>query len=391
MRVASRVSAVDVFHRDEPLFVESDSGRIAKYPHNVWVRWGLRIVVAAAYIALAIWANVSSGGDWSGTANGDLAQRSDDLRLDFGNVGILGQLYPPITGLAALVIPGGAFGLSVAGAIVAGLTIQQLIEAQQRKGLHPAVRIVFTLTLATIPMYTYVVTTNFEATVGLMFFALGMLNLVRFVTFANTQAGFRAGMLFACSAFSDSQLGFAALVASIGGGLLVQSRHGARFANAIVVGFPTVALFVALAVLGIAFGGGPFAMVRGELAWDPEKAHTFVAFLGTPSGWLYLAPMVVIIVTAILLRHPLTGLIAVLLNASTALAFIVGLTPPGTAGATYIMLLVLAITIVPTATTWVQRGLTMTVSLVLYAIGWATAFTWTVVRTWMEMLGGSLS
>lgn len=132
-------------------------------------------------------------------------------------------------------------------------------------------------------------------------------------------------------------------------------------------------------------------MVRGELAWDPEKAHTFVAFLGTPSGWLYLAPMVVIIVTAILLRHPLTGLIAVLLNASTALAFIVGLTPPGTAGATYIMLLVLAITIVPTATTWVQRGLTMTVSLVLYAIGWATAFTWTVVRTWMEMLGGSLS
>lgn len=388
MRVASRVSAVDVFQRDEPLFVESDSGRIARFPRSPLLRWALRLAIAAAYVALAIWINNASGGDWSGTANGDLARRVDELRLDFGSVGILGQLYPPITGLAALVIPGGAFGLSVAGAIVAGLMLQQLIEAQQRKGIHRAVRIVFTLTLATSPMYTYVVTTNFEAVVGLMFFALGMLNLVRFVTFANTQAGFRAGILFACSAFSDSQLGFAALVAAIGGGFLVQSRRGARVANAIVVAFPTIALFVALATLGIAFGGGPFAMVRGNLAWDPEKAELFVRSLGTPSGWLYLAPVAVIIVTAVLLRHPLTGLIAVLLNASTAVAFIVGLTPPGTAGTTFVMLLILAITIVPTAETWGLRALTMVVSLLLAGIGWATALTWTVVRTWMAMLAG---
>ena len=82
----------------------------------------------------------------------------------------------------------------------------------KRKQFQPGVRIVFTLTLALSPAFAYIVTTNFEAALGLMFFGLGMIDLVRFVTYANTQAGFRAGILFACSAFSDSTGFFAAIV-----------------------------------------------------------------------------------------------------------------------------------------------------------------------------------
>lgn len=355
------------------------------------MRWTLRLVIALAYAGLAVWFNAASGGDWSGTANAALAERVHAIRLDTGGVDVIGQIYPPITSLAAILIPGGAFGLSIAGAVVAAFMVQLLIQAQQRKEFPLIVRIVFTLTLATTPMYTFVVTTNFEATVGLMFFGLGMLDLVRFVTYANTQAGFRAGILFACSAFSDSNLVFSALVAAIGGALLIQSRRGARLANAVVVAFPTIALFAALALLGTAFGSGPFAMVRGNLSWDPERAATYIGIFSTPLGWLYLAPIAIMVVTAIALRFPLTGLIAVLLAGSTALSFILGLAPPGSAGTTYVLLLLVAISIVPAPTTTARRALTVATSIVLWVIGWLTAFASTAVRAWMETLGGTIS
>ena len=387
--MTSRVSTADVFERDAPLFVESATGRLPKYPRLWWTRWGLRLLIAAAYSGLAIWFNTAGGGDWSGTANAALAERVHALRFDTSGVEVIGQIYPPITSLAALLIPGGALGLSIAGAIVAAFMVQLLIQAQQRKGFHPIVRAVFTITLATTPMYTFVVTTNFEAAVGLMFFGLGMLDLVRFVTYANTQAGFRAGILFACSAFSDSNLVFSALVAAIGGALLIQSRRKARFANAVVVAFPTLALFAALALLGTAFGSGPFAMIRGSLSWDPVRAETYVGIFATPLGWLYLAPIAVIVVTAIALRFPLTGLIAVLLAGSTALSYILGLAPPGSSGTTFVLLLLVAVAIVPSSTTTAHRVLTSATALVLWAIGWMTAFASAVVLAWMQTLGGT--
>lgn len=387
--MASRVSASDVFERDTPLFVESESGRLPKYPNARWARWTLRLLIAAFYSGLAIWWNIASGGDWSGTANAALADRVDAIDWSTPGVGVIGQLYPPITSLVAAVIPGNAFGLAIAGAVGAALTVQLVLQSLQRKLFPVGVRTIFIVTLATTPLYTYVVLTNFEATIGLMFFGLAMVDLVRFVTWANTQAGFRAGLLFACAAFSDSTTVFSALVAAVGGGLLIQSRAGARVANAVVVAFPTVTLFVSLAVLGLAFGAGPLAMVRGDLEWSPERAEGFAQSLLTPLGWLYLAPLVLMIIACFGLGYPGTALIAVLLQASTVLAYILGLTPPGVAGVAYVLLLLLAIAIVPTPTHGTQSLLTGGVSVLLWIIGWFTAFQWPVVTTWMNTFGGS--
>ncbi|MFC6324704.1 hypothetical protein ACFP59_02125 [Microbacterium koreense] len=370
--------------------MESPTGRLAKIPAGRWQRWGLRLVIAAVYAALAVWLNAGYGGDWTGTANADLATRVDALRFDSG-IAVIGDLYPPITSLIALVIPGGALGLAFAGAFLGGIVVQQVMQAQIRKGFPASVTIIVTLALATTPVYTYTVTTNFEATLGLMFFALGMLDLVRFVTRANTQAGFRAGLLFACSALSDVYLVFSALVAALGGALLRQSRTGARLANAIVVAFPTVAVFGSLALLGAAFGAGPLMMFRGDLSWSTERATAWVEFLATPSGVLYLAPVALIALAAIALGSPWAGLFAVLLNAATAVAFILGLTPPGTAGTTYIMLVFLAIAIIPSTKSRLHQGLIGVAAILLWGIGWATAFTWPVLRTWMETLGGMAS
>lgn len=386
--MASRVSASDVFERDTPLFVESESGRLPKYPQARWARWAFRLAIAAFYTGLAIWWNAASGGDWSGTANAALADRVDAITWGASGVDVIGALYPPITSLLAAPVPGGAFGLAIAGSIGAAFTVQQILQALTRKAIPLGVRTIFIVTIATTPLYTYVVLTNFEATIALMFFGLAMVDLVRFVTWANTQAGFRAGILFACAAFSDSTTIFSALVAAIGGGLIIQSRAGARVANAVVVAFPTVTLFVSLAVLGLAFGAGPLAMVRGDLAWSPERAEGFAQSLLTPLGILYLAPLVLMVITSFGLGYPGTALIAVLLQASTVLAFILGLTPPGVAGVTYMLLLLLAIAIVPTPTNGAQSVLTGGVSVLLWVLGWFTAFQWPIVTTWMLTFGG---
>jgi len=389
--VTSRVSADTVFERDTPLFRESSTGRLDKYPRSPWARWGLRLLIAAGYAAIATWFHIASGGGAEGTANAALAARVDDLARSAvdADVTIIGVLYPPLTSLAASIIPGGAFGLAIAGSLIAGLTLQLILQSMKRKSFHPLVRAVFIFTLATTPIFTYIATTNFESVVGLMFFGLGMLDLVRFVTWANTQAGFRAGILFACAAFSDSTTTFSALIAAVAGALIIQSRSGARVANAVVVAFPTAALFVALSLLGIAFGAGPFAMIRGGLAWDQVRVDALFASFASFSGVLYFAPMVLMVLTSFALRFPGTALIAVLLTASTLLAYGLGLTPPGNAGTTYTLMLLLAIAIVPTATTVAHRVVTCAVALLLWGIGWLTAFQWSTIRDWMLTFGGA--
>lgn len=388
--MTSRVSATTVFERDTPLFRESSTGRLDKYPRNAWLRWGLRLGIALLYAGLVVWFQTASGGNWEGTANGALAERIASLKSEelTSDVGVVGALYPPITSLIAMLIPGGAFGLALAGAATAGLMLQLIVQSMKRKHFHPGVRVVFVLTLATTPIFTYIATTNFESIVGLMFFGLGMLDLVRFVTWANTQAGFRAGILFACAAFSDSTATFSALVAAVAGALIIQSRTGARQANAFVVAFPTIALFASLALLGTAFGAGPLSMIRGDLHWHQERFDAFAATLTTPGGVLYLAPMILMVITSFALRFPGTALIAVLLTASTLLAYGLGLTPPGNAGTTYTLMLLLAISIVPTAATMAHRLLTSAVALLLWVIGWLTAFQWQTISDWMAVFGG---
>lgn len=388
--MTSRVSTTTVFDRDEPRYRESETGVLDKYPRSGWARWGLRLLIAAAYSAIAIVFDLNTRGDWNGTANQALSDRIDQLSelAAAPDVSVIGALYPPLTSLLAMVVPGGALGLGIAGSVVAGLMIQLIAQSMKRKGFHPAVRWVFILTLATTPVFSYTVTTNFESVLGLMFFGLGMVDLVRFVTWANTQAGFRAGILFACAAFSDSTATFSALVAAVAGALIIQSRPGARLANALVVAFPTISLFGALALLGIAFDAGPLAMVRGGFHWNVERAESLSTLFVSVPGAVYFAPMIVMVITAFALRFPGTGLIAVLLTASTLLAYVLELTPPGNAGTTYTLMLLLAISIVPTATTIAHRLLTSAVSLVLWGIGWLTAWQWSTIGSWVAVVGG---
>jgi hypothetical protein len=386
------VTAAEVFQRDAPVYVESATGRIAKYPRTRWRRWMLRLVASIPYIAVAIWFDIASHHTWAGTANAELATRVDTLQWGGSGITVLASLYPPISSIVAIVIPGGALGLGIVGALIAGVILQMVIQALQRKEFAPALRVIFVLSLALTPTFTYLVTTNLQAALGLLFFGLGMIDVVRFVTYANTQAGFRAGLLFACSAFSDSTFLPAAVVAAVAGALIIQSRPGSRAANAVVLVFPTLAVMGALALLGIAFGAGPLAMVHGDFTWDPARAATYVASLGGFRGIIYLAPTLIVVLAAVLLRRARVALVAVLLTAMIGLAYIVGLTPPGYAGNNYVMMLLLSVAIVPTPKSRSQMALTAILSLVLWVIGWINAFQQPAIAHWMHMLiGGGAS
>ncbi|MDW4572858.1 hypothetical protein R8Z57_08740 [Microbacterium sp. M3] len=384
-------TAESVFARDTPLYIESESGRIDRYPRNAWLRWGLRLAAAMPFVLVAVWFQVRSGGDWSGTANGALAARVSELPWGSSDVAALAELYPIISSVLALIVPGGALGLGIAGALVGGLLLQLVLQSMQRKEFPRPVRLVFIGTLALTPLFAYVVTTSFEAALGLTFFGLGMIDLVRFVTYANTQAGFRAGLLFACSAMADSTGLFVALVAAMAAALIVRSRSASRLANAIVVVFPTLALLGSLVVLGIAFRLGPLAMIRGDLVWDAERATTVADLLLSPSGLLYLAPTAVVIVAAVALRYPGVGVVAPVMTGMILLAYILGLTPPGLAGINYLLMLLLAVAVVPRPVTVPSTLVVCATSVVLWVIGWMQALTSETVGAWIRTLMGGAS
>lgn len=386
--MSSPLGAAGVFERDTPRYVESATGRLPKYPARRLHRWALRLSIALFYAALALWWNHASGGDWTGTDNVALAQRV--LAIDWGgSLSLIVQLYPPITTLLAVFVPGGALGLAIAGSLSAGITLQVILQWVHRRRFPLSLRLIFVVTIGTSPLYTYVVLTHFEAAVALMFFAMAMVDLVRFVTRANTQAGFRAGLLAACASFSDPTTTFAALVAAIGAGMLTQSRTGARTANALVVAFPTIAISLSVVVLGAALGGGPRAMVGGDVGWGDERALAVLRSLGTPLGLLSLAPLMLIILVCLWLGFPRTVLVAVLLPVTSALAFVFGLIPPGDAGVTYLsLLLLLTVAVVPPPTGRTQSIVMGGAAVLLWIIGWLTALQWAVVRIWMHTFGG---
>ncbi|GAA3647675.1 hypothetical protein [Microbacterium marinilacus] len=381
-----------LFVRDVPSVVESETGWVEKYPRKRWQRWLVRVGAALPFAAIAVWYHLASGGDWSGTPNGELAARVGSLDWSGQSLEAIGALYPFLTSLTAALIPGGALGLGLAGSLVAGVLLQLVIKAIKRRAFRVDNAVALFTALAATPLFAYVATTNYEATMGLALFCHGMIDLRRFVSSANTQAGFRAGVLFACSALSDSTGLLAAPAAAAAGVFLFPSRLKSRGANVMVVLFPTVAMLGSLALLGTVFGAGPFALFGSDPGWDPALVSAFVASMQTPSGWAFLAPAAVLLVSGLVLGFRWASLTSVIITALILLAYFLAVTPVGTAGNAYAMQLIVAIAITPAFPRGWRRHVVTATGVLLFAIGWISAFSRTTLISWVEVLtAGGLS
>lgn len=364
--------------------------RLDKFPRDPLLRWAVRAALALPYVAIALLGGMGSA-DKLVTPNQQLLVHLSTLSWDRADPEWVGQIYPPVTTLAAAVIPGGRFGLALAGALVAGLFLQKLMEIMVQRRFPPSTVVILTLAIGANPLFAYTATENFAAFVGLACFGLAAPDVVRFVAWRNTRAGFRAGILLMVAMLSDLSGILYTLTAALAAPFLRLGRagqSGARWANVLVIVYPTISALLAIFTINWIFTGNPLLIWTQEMIESaPQRLATLGEIFQTPNGWLLAAPVVCAWLIALIVRRPGSIAVSTLVFVAILSAYVLGLIPSGSAGNTFILMTVMAIALVPTARSTATIILTDAVAVLQIAIAWAAAFNRDSVVAWMSALG----
>lgn len=323
--------------------------------------------------------------------NADLPARLAEIDWTRGDAEWLALLYPHTTTMLAAANPFGPVGLSILGAIAAGFLIQRVAEIIAQRSIPRSTGIILTVALVANPLFVYSALENLPGFLALTFLGLALADMVRFVNWGNTESGFRAGILLMGSALSDPSGILFALVATLASPFLRHGRAsapGLRAANMLVLAFPTMGAFVTIMFLNLLFFGTAWpgfdlaSIGAGVAAAWPH----LVALYATPTGWLLAAPLVSAWLVAVVVRRPaaipVSTIVFVLLN----VAFLLGVFHPGAAGVTFLLLTLLAITLIPAARTPLTNVLVDLVAVLQIAIAWLTAIDRPVVLEWMQVV-----
>lgn len=366
--------------------------RFDPFPTRRRNRWLVGGTLSLPFVVVAIVQALSPGLTSGTTVNQDLVARVAQIDWSRADVAWIGSLYPPIGTVLASLIPGGALGLGLAGALLAGPFLQQMIEVMVQRRFRRSQIIAFTVALAANPLFAFTVTTNFEAFLGIAFFGVGLINMSRFIVNRNTQAGFRAGILFMVSALSSASGLVYVVVAGLTAPLLTLARRGergARGSTILVVLFPTISAFATVCFLQLVFLQSPFAVLESQLSYDPERWAVVPAFFTTLNGFLILAPMISAWGLALLVRRPGAILISTLLLTALVAGFVVGLIPTNAAGNAFLIMAMMGITLLPANRTLASHVPIIFIAAVQIVIAWAAAFNRPIVLDWMSSLSGA--
>ncbi|MBE3077809.1 hypothetical protein [Clavibacter michiganensis] len=362
--------------------------RIDPYPRRRRNRWLLRLLFSLPYVVVAILGERATAQTppAMSTVNADLLARVARIDWTRADAAWVGDLYPPVGTVLAAITPGGTLGLGIVGALIAGPFLQQMLQAMQQRRFPPVESAMFMAALAANPLFAQMVTTNLEAFLGVAAFGVGATNMVRFVAYRNTQAGFRAGLLFALAALSSASgivyivvIGLAAPLVS----LARRGERGARASNILVLLFPTLSAFLTVSFLQLVFLHRPFAFIEAQFHYDPALWATVPQLVTTLNGFLLLAPMISGWILALLVRRPGAVLISTLLFLGLLTGYILGLIPANSAGNTFFIMTMMGMAILPAATTRRADVLITVVAAVQIAIAWAAAYNRPVVLDWM--------
>ena len=364
--------------------------RLDAFPRDPVFRWILRLVLAVPYLVIAWAGSQSAVTARLYTPNHQLLVHIAHIDWNRADVTWIGDIFPPLSTLLAAVIPGGETGLAIAGALVAGVFLQKILEIMVQRNFRPGMTTIMMLALAANPLFAYTVTENFAAFLGLAFFGLGIADIVRFVAWGNTQSGFRAGLFLMLATLSDlSGILYVLTAAAAAPFLRLGRRHqqGARGANVLVIVFPTLAAIGSIAILNLIFLHRPLGSTgRALIAGTADRFATIPHLFDQPSGWLLIAPVLSAWVVALIVRRPGSILVSTLVFVAILGAFVIGLIPAGSAGNTFILMTLMAIALVPTRREVITVVMMDIVAVLQIAIAWATAFNRDIVLQWMDTL-----
>lgn len=366
--------------------------RLDRFPRDPIARWSLRIVLMLPVLTVVLLSATTPAVE--GTPNQSLEEALAQIDWTRGDGQWLAMLYPHVSILIAAANPFGMLGLGIVGSVASGFLLQKVAEIIAQRAIPRSTGIILTLALAANPLYFYFASENLPGFLAFTFFGLAMADLVRFVNWGNTESGFRAGLLLLLSAFSDPMGLLFAVVAILVSPFLRHGRpaaSGMRAANLFVIGFPTAGAFTTIVLLNLAFFAEPWpGGARMSIGAYPVPFGELFALYTTPTGWLLAAAVVSAWLVAIVVRRPLTipvsALVFLLLNA----AMLLGMIHPGAAGVTFLLLILLAITIIPAARSTLSNVLVDLVAVLQIGIAWAAALNSAIVQDWMISIAAAL-
>lgn len=361
--------------------------RLDDWPRRRTPRWALRLLFATPYLVVAV---IGAAGRSSevDTPNQILLDQVARIPWDRADPEWIGQIFPPLSTLLAAIIPGGRVGLAIAGALVAGVLLQKVVEIMVQRRFPLSTTVLLTLALAANPLFAYNATENLATFLGLAFFALAASDLGRFVTWRNTRAGFRAGILLMLATLSDLSGPLYVLTVALAAPFLRLARsdqRGARGANVLVVIYPTAAALSALFFLNLIFTGRLFnAAGQDIVAGIPERFGRLGVIFTSLDGSLLIASVLSAWLIGLIVRRPGALFVSTLVFAAILVAFVLGLVPAGSAGNTFILMTALAISLIPAARTRTQTVLMDVVAVAQIVIAWSTALTRPIVQEWIS-------
>lgn len=359
--------------------------RFDAYPFDPFLRNLLRLAFAAPFLVLAILAD----GQASVTLTGNWSLLVRLARFPFGSNRLedIASFYPPISSLAGAILPGGPLGLGIAGALVAGLFLQKLLEIMVQRQMSPGLITAFLLALAANPLFAYLAVGNLPVLLGVMFFGVGLSHMRRFISWGSTRDGFLAGLLFMLAALSDSGAILYVITAAAAAPFLSWRRggqRGARAASVFVLLFPTASAFCSLGALELLFRIDPVKPLIPLLAASPRRfAELVTVILPDATGALLAAPVAAAWILSLVVRRPAGILASTLVFLAILGGFSIGLIAPSAAGSTFLLMILLAITLLERPPAGWRRMIVIAVVLAHVPIAWAAAFDREVVAGWL--------
>lgn len=364
--------------------------RLDAWPRRTPRRWMLRGVFALPYVIFAL---VVSALGATNSPNATLVARATQIDWGRADAQWLGDIFPPVSTLLAGFVPGGAFTLSIIGALSAGVFLQKLIEIMVQRRFGRSTIVILMMALGLNPLFFYNATQNYAAFLGLLLFGLGLSHIVRFITWGNTESGFRVGLYFMVAVLTDVTALVYVTAAALSAPFLRHRRagvRGARRANALVILFPAASALVSLAVLNAVFLGRPFAgATQSAFSGFGDRLVVAGEFFSTTEGLIVIAPLASAWLVALIVRRPGAIIISTVVFAAFIVGFALGLLPTGSTGNIFIAMTLLAIALIPTARSAKGTRLISLVGVLQLIIGWATALTSTTFADWASQLGGS--